>query len=126
MPLPYTKQEILDIFKSISREGKISHESLANLVFDSRFPDDIFHNTAAVIQQASEDPKRIRVVAILLLEKNKEMFAIQEKVIEAVGRGDFVLAKSLKSKVAEIEHEVAPLDQEFLEIKKRLYQRESG
>lgn len=120
MPTPYTKQEILDIFKSVADNGKLSLENLAKIVFDSHFPDDLFPRAAAVIQQASTDPKRSRELALFLIEKSKEMVAIQEQVIEVVGRGDFVTARHLKDRISEIELEIAPLEQEFFEIKKRM------
>lgn len=68
----YTREELAEILKSSSVDGKISQNDLASIIFDERFPDELFMNGSNVMIEYSDKKEKLRNLANSLESKMNE------------------------------------------------------
>ena len=121
----FTKQELLDLLNQHTVDGKVSFNSLGEIIFDSKFPDALFSNAKDQIIKARNDENRFKELGEILVTKTQEALEKQKKVVELKENGstDFQTILDLKEQIVFIENELIPLEKEFWEIKKRIDER---
>ena len=128
MPEEYSRKELLEQFKKYVSDGKVSFEDLSSLVFDAKFPEDLFPEAKGVIVNAVDEHEKFVQEKAKLREMGKH---IQEKILDAKGVLEEIIdlknqrtqisirIGDLQSKVAQIEAELEPLENEFAEQAKK-------
>ena len=121
----FTKQELLNLLNKLTVDGKVSFNSFGEIIFDSRFPDELFENAKQGIIEARNDENRFKELASILSEKYKEALSIQKRLTElSENRFDNLInIKTLKNQLSDIEKEIYPLEEEFNIVKKRRSER---
>jgi hypothetical protein len=121
----FTKQELLDILNKLTVDGKISFNSFGELIFDSRFPDELFENAKQGIIEARNDEIRFKELAGILADRYKEALAIQKRILELYEDrfNNLFNIKTLKKQISEIDLEIGQLETEFEIIRKRRIER---
>jgi len=125
MAKEYTKEELIKLLNQHSEDGKVSFGSLGEIIFDSKFPDELFQNAKDQIIEARNDEKIFKEASNILLEKYQEVLRLQKKIIrlseDKLNNLEQII--KLKKEQAEIEREIEPLESEFKEIQARIKER---
>ena len=122
----FTKQEIINLLNKHAVDKKISFDSLGEIVFDSQFPEELFHNAKEQIIKARDDEKRFKELANILLQKAQSGSEKQKQIVAlSLGKlNNSETIESLRQQVKVIEQEMIPLEAELLEIKARIDERQ--
>lgn len=121
----YTKKELFDFLKKHEIDGKVPINALGEIVFDARFPDELFQNAKDRIIKVRDDEKRYKELAGILLEKNQAAFEIVAEInaLSDDRIGNFQSIRELEESLVIIQNEVSPIEREFKEIKARIDER---
>lgn len=111
----YTLDELKNYIKENSEDGKISLHKIAELVYDSRFPEALYKNASETLFQYSSDYRRYKELLNLLIVKAKEIHDYQSQIVEMIKAemnhgNDF---SAIKSKQGLLIVEYNKLEQEF-------------
>lgn len=121
----YTKEELLEQFKQNEVDGKISHESLAELIFDTQFPNHLYDNAKETLIDARDDENRFKELGQILYSDTNKMLESQKKVfvLKTQYPKDRDQIGKLKSEIKNIEEKNIDEEREFEEIQKRRNKR---
>ena len=121
----FTKQELLELLNQHQVDGKLSFNSLGEIIFDSKFPDTLFSNAKDQIIKAREDEQRFKDLGVILVKKTQEALEKQKKVVALNDNisNNVQTISDLKKQIENIENELIPLENDFWEIKKRIDER---
>jgi hypothetical protein len=125
MSKEYTMQELVTLLESKAKDGKVSLNDLAEIVFDTKFPEHLSQNADKKLIEYSNDYKRYQQLGKILLPKFQEELEYQNRIVELNGieyvrdeEEDKIVFEiyELKLKQKAIEDEIKPLDDEFQKL----------
>jgi len=121
----YTKEELVAMLRECAADDKVSITDLERIVFDTKFPDGLFSNAVSVITETRNDNARLLELNPIFQEKIRQIVSIQEEIIELTKDKfeNIDRIAVLKEAQASIEAEVAPIEDELIEIKTRIDNR---
>ena len=121
----FSKKELIELLQKHEVDGRVTFSSLGEIVFDSRFPDELFQNAKGEIVKARDDEKRYKELAQSLQEKYQQLIEKQNKISKLSRNKTENLHKiaELKNKQSQIEIEIEPLETEFNRVKERIEER---
>ncbi len=125
MSIEYTMQELVALLESKVNGGKVSLDDLAEIVFDTKFPEHLSQNAVEKLIEYSNDYKRYQELCKILFPKSQEALEYQERVVELNNthstnddEEDKIVNEifDLKTKIKKIEDELKPLEDEFQQL----------
>ena len=118
----FTKQELVELLNKYEVNGKVSFDDLGQIVFDSKFPDELFQNAKEEIIAARNDERRLKELVEIFLPKAQKALVLQQEVVVLCENRLENLARitSLKKQISDLEIEIAPIEKELHEVKKRI------
>ena len=118
----YTMQELIALLECKSVKGKVSLDDIAQIVFDTKFPERLSQNALEKLIEYSNDYKRFKELGEIILEKSQEVLEYQKQVIELNDKSyindeeeDKIVNEiiELTMKQKEIKDEIKPFEVEF-------------
>lgn len=125
----YTTQELIDLVKSKSVNGKLSIENLALIIFDARFPQKLSENAIRELTEASTIYKRYLELANDIFVKYESISELQKQIenINKINDGDEEIEDiivdeimKLKWKQNDIKDLISSLENEFNELNQQI------
>lgn len=125
MSKEFTKKELIEVLQTQEIDGKISIEAIAELVFDDRFPKELFENAKNELVNDRDDTQLIKKLSIILTPKWEEIMKLRNENIILLGNAHLNSEKlqANKARILEIENIIKPLEIEFDIVKKRIAER---
>lgn len=87
MSKEFTMQELIALLESKSINGKVSLDDIAEIVFDTKFPEQLSQNAVEKLSECSNDFKRFNELRGILLEKYLEALDYQKMIDEINSKG---------------------------------------
>ena len=121
----YTMQELVALLESKAKAGKVSLDDLAEIVFDTNFPEHLSQNAVEKLIEYSNDFKRYQELGKILLPKSQEALEYQKRIVALNNTNstndeeeDRIVNEifELKTKIKVIEEELNPLEDEFQKL----------
>lgn len=121
----FTMQELVALLDAKAVNGKVSLDDIAEIVFDTKFPEHLSKNAVETLIAYSNDYKRYKELGGILLPKSQEVLEYQKRIVELYNihsTNDEDEDKNvneiyeLKLKQKQIEDEIKPLEDEFQKL----------
>lgn len=129
MKKEFTKEDILELLEKYSIDNKVSLDDLQSVVFDIRFPKDMFEHALGKLIEDRDDEKRYKELANILQPDVQKLLELQKEIVELTTGTDeenYIKIYSLKLEQAEIEKKIAPLEKEFELLNDKINMRHKG
>jgi hypothetical protein len=120
MPEEYSKEKLIEIFETFSKDGMISHDKIAELVHDARFPDSLFANAVEKLKEREADDKRQRELAAIVIPRIQEVKALLSRAAASLREGDRNGYDEAEAKASAILLEIEPEARELEAVSARL------
>lgn len=121
----FSKKELIELLNKYAKGGKVSFNDLGGIIFDTKFPDELFKNAKEQIIKARDDEKKYKELANSILVKTQYALDTQKQIVKLSTQREKNLSEinKLKELLRKIENEINPLEIEFAEVKKRIDER---
>ncbi len=125
MSKEFTMQELVALLDAKAVNGKVSLNGIAEIVFDTKFPEHLSKNAVETLIAYSNDYKRYKELGGILLPKSQEVLEYQTRIVELKNihttnddEEDKIVNEiyELKIKQQQIEDEIKPLEDEFQKL----------
>ena len=125
MSKEFTMQELVALLDAKAVNGKVSLDDIAEIVFDTKFPEHLSKNAVETLIAYSNDYKRYKELGGILLPKSQEVLGYQKRIVELNNihstnddEEDKIVNEiyELKMKQKQIEDEIKPLEDEFQKL----------
>ncbi|MEA5401934.1 hypothetical protein VB776_03330 [Arcicella sp. DC2W] len=125
MSKEFTKKELIDSLQTQEIDGKNSLEIIAELVFDEKFPKELFENAKNELVKVRDDRQLFSELCIILIPKWKEIKRLREQniILKDNSELNFEKLQINNASILEIENSIKPLEIKFDILQKRIETR---
>lgn len=125
MSKEFTKKELIDFLQTQEIDGKNSLETIAELVFDEKFPKELFENAKNELVKVRDDTQLFSELSNILIPKWKEIIRLREqnRILKDNTELNFEKLQINNARILEIENSIKPLEIEFDILQKRIETR---
>jgi len=86
MSKEFTKSDLIKYLNDHAKKGNLSLDDLANLVYDSKFPDELVESGTKILAEIRDDQKQLMKVASKVKNKADTLGKIKKEITETNNR----------------------------------------